>query len=140
MTTQPPNPAYSPPEYDDEPITVCGQVIEFPHNAVPHDPKHAPEGRATKDGQPCNRDCPGEWPCVERAWQRDTLREVGALLRSSLYKRTGGNAYAEWTNPLGGRVRYGFGEDGLWLQVLDPAGKVYAESQRAWLGWAANHV
>lgn len=127
-------------EYDDEPITVCGQVIEFPHYAVPHDPKYANEGRLHKDGQPCNRDCDGQWPCVERLVQRDTLREIAGLLRSALYKRTGGNAYAEWTNPLGMRVRYGYGENDLWLQVLDSAGHVYAESLHVTAGWAANHV
>lgn len=133
--------ASEPVVYDDEPITVCGQLIEFPHYAAPHEAKYANDGRPYKDGQPCNRDCPGEWPCAERRRQRDTLKWVADVLRSSLYQRTGGSEYAQWTNPLGGIVRYGYGERGLWCQVLhDPNGRPSAESLDATPEWLAPHA
>jgi hypothetical protein len=128
------------PDHEDEPpITVCGQVIEFPYYASPHDPKYANEGRTTRDGQPCNRDCPGEWPCAERKRQRETQRWIADLLRSALYKRTGGRQYAEWTNPLGGTVCYGYGENGMWV-VVTHGGKVCAESLDATPEWLAPHA
>lgn len=127
-------------QYDDEPITVCGQVITFPHYASPHDPKYANEGRTYADGQPCNRDCPGQYPCAVRCEQRETLKWLAEFLRGALYQRTGGNAYAEWTGPLGRRARYGQTERGMWAQVLGADGKVDAESLDATPEWLSRHV
>lgn len=104
---------------DESPITVCGQVIEFPHHASPHDPKYAPEGRTYADGQPCNRDCPGAWPCAIRKRQREVIKWLAGDLRGALYRRVGGHEYARWMNPLDSvTVLYGSGETGLWCQVL----------------------
>ena len=115
-------------QYDDEPVTVCGQVITFPHYAAPHEPKYANEGRTSRDGQPCNRDCPGEWPCDVRQRQRQTIKYLASDLQSCLYRRTGGREYAEWKNPLDSvTVRYGSSETGIWCQVLY-GDKVMAET------------
>lgn len=128
-------------EYDDDPITVCGQVITFPHYANPHDPKYAPQGRTYRDGQPCNRDCPGEYPCAERNRQREEAKWIAQALRDALYERTGGRGYAEWTcRPSRRRALYGQGERGVWVQILGHDGQVDAETLNASYEWVARHA
>lgn len=67
------------------------------------------------------------------AAQRNTLRDLGNLLRSDLFKRTGSDAEnrsAIWTGPLGWAVQYGYMADDerVWCRIFQPSGDVLVET------------
>lgn len=104
--------------------------------AEPHDPANGLT--VEQAGNPCNKGCPGDWPCAERQSQRAELRRMAEYLHSDLYKRvalveerTGGR----WESHLGWVVWLGYGDRGLVGAILNPDGALHSAASWATLDW-----
>lgn len=102
----------------------------------PHDPANGLTSK--REGNPCNRGCPGDWPCEVRKQQRADLKECVSYLLSDLYKRvplveekTGGR----WESPLGWVVWLGYAERGLVGTILDHTGSLHSAATNANVQW-----
>lgn len=107
---------------------------------VPHDPANGLTARTP--GNPCNRGCPGDWPCEERKAQRLTSREIVDYLRSDLYKPVPDDTDSEqegnlWESPLGWRVWVSYGERGMLGVIYAPDGALHSSTTFASFQWLA---